>query len=62
MDVNAVSATVATLTVGSKNHEQATENLKRLRTWESLRSVSDQGLNWIDAFQETKTVWHPVGV
>lgn len=44
--------------------DDATENLKRTRFVESPDWLKDasQGLEWIEAFQEVKTVWHPMGV
>lgn len=55
MDVNALvlSSSPSTALV-----DDATENLKRLRVYEE----AGQGLSWIADLQETKTVWHPIGV
>lgn len=62
MDVNAVAAPAGLLAPNGKDLQEATENLKRLRSWERLRESGGQGLHWIEAFQETKSVWHPVGI
>lgn len=55
MDVNV-------LAVSDEQYESvvdsATENLKRIR----ISKPNGQGLHRIMDFQETKTVWHPVGV
>jgi acyl-CoA reductase-like NAD-dependent aldehyde dehydrogenase len=55
MDVNALVVAGAA-TPGLV--DDATANLKRLRFY----ADSDQGLSWIADLQETKTVWHPVGI
>ncbi len=45
----------------------AADSLKRVRVWgpfdlAAWHSPSTQGLDWVEAFVEVKTVWHPVGM
>ncbi|MBS1715111.1 MAG: aldehyde dehydrogenase family protein [Armatimonadetes bacterium] len=61
MDVDAVCAPEAMVLPGSQNLGDATENLKRVHSWDTLHRTGGQGLHWVGAFQETKSVWHPVG-
>lgn len=44
--------------------DDATDNLKRVRDYGRVewQGVSGQGLDFVSDFQETKTVWHPMGV
>jgi len=60
MDVNALAVCGSSLS-RSELVGLATENMKRLRIFDQTGGPDDQGLSWIEDFQEIKTVWHPVG-
>ena len=67
MDVNALDLWIADADLNEVAAQQACDNVKRVRRngepapafW--LRD-SAQGPDWIEAFMEIKTVWHPAGV
>jgi acyl-CoA reductase-like NAD-dependent aldehyde dehydrogenase len=65
MDVNAIDYRDGDAGTEAMLVEQGTENLKRIRLDERRPTAwwaKAQGPEWIEAFVETKTVWHPVGV
>jgi hypothetical protein len=61
-DVNAIDLTGAA--PGARADLQATsaENVKRVFIPRSSDWAADPGLTRLNAFVETKTVWHPIGV
>jgi acyl-CoA reductase-like NAD-dependent aldehyde dehydrogenase len=67
MDVNALDLWIADNALDERAAHLACENVKRVRRrGEPERafyfSSQAQGLRWIEAFVEIKTVWHPAGV
>ncbi|MEO8430451.1 MAG: aldehyde dehydrogenase family protein [Acidobacteriota bacterium] len=64
MDVNAVADAAGDRGLSKALAEDAAVNVKRVRRyppgdWSGER---DQGLEFIEAFTEIKTTWHPIGV
>lgn len=67
MDVNAIDYRDGDPEIEAMLIDKGTENLKRVRIAERKspnwwQTPKAQGPEWIEAFVETKTVWHPIGV
>jgi acyl-CoA reductase-like NAD-dependent aldehyde dehydrogenase len=62
MDVNALDLAGAPADLVVSLEEAAAENLKRVLRPAGIDWTADPGLTRLNAFLETKTVWHPVGV
>jgi acyl-CoA reductase-like NAD-dependent aldehyde dehydrogenase len=64
MDVNAVCDAAGDPLLSKAIEEDAAVNVKRIRRYEIGDYFSDeaQGLEFIEAFTEIKTTWHPIGV
>jgi hypothetical protein len=64
MDVQAIADAGGDAALSKQVGEDAAVNVKRARRY----SISDyssekaQGLDFIEAFTEIKTTWHPIGV
>jgi acyl-CoA reductase-like NAD-dependent aldehyde dehydrogenase len=66
-DVNAIDLTGAALAARAELQVKAADNVKRVYVPRSAPGTSDDwsaepGLSRLNAFVETKTVWHPIGV
>jgi acyl-CoA reductase-like NAD-dependent aldehyde dehydrogenase len=64
MDVNAISDAGDDAALSKSLAEDAAVNVKRVRRYAlgNYRGDDAQGLDFIEAFTETKTTWHPIGV
>jgi acyl-CoA reductase-like NAD-dependent aldehyde dehydrogenase len=64
MDVNAVADAGGDAALSRAIAEDAAVNVKRVRRYEigDYFSEKAQGLDFVEAFTETKTTWHPIGV
>ncbi|MEO8190594.1 MAG: aldehyde dehydrogenase family protein [Acidobacteriota bacterium] len=64
MDVQAISDAGGDRALSKLLAEDAAVNVKRVRRYELRDYQSDeaQGLDFIEAFVEIKTTWHPIGV
>ena len=64
MDVNAIADAGGDKALSKAIGEDAAVNVKRVRAYRIGDYFSDdaQGLDPIEAFTETKTTWHPIGV
>jgi acyl-CoA reductase-like NAD-dependent aldehyde dehydrogenase len=62
MDVNALDLAGAPADLVPSLEEAAAENLKRVLRPAAVDWTADPGVTRLNAFLETKTVWHPVGV
>jgi acyl-CoA reductase-like NAD-dependent aldehyde dehydrogenase len=61
-DVNAIDLTGAAPGVRADLQAAAADNVKRVFIPRSTDWTADPGLTRLNAFVETKTVWHPIGV
>ena len=64
MDVNALSDAGGDRALSKSMAEDGAVNVKRVKRYSIVNYASDasQGLDFIEAFTETKTTWHPIGV
>ncbi|MGH3390621.1 MAG: aldehyde dehydrogenase family protein, partial [Actinomadura sp.] len=62
LDVNALDLAGAPADLAVSLEEAAAENLKRVVRPAPVDWTADPGVTRLNAFLETKTVWHPVGV
>jgi acyl-CoA reductase-like NAD-dependent aldehyde dehydrogenase len=64
MDVNAIADAGGDAALSKAIAEDAAVNVKRVKRYAVRDDFADaaQGLDFIEAFLETKTTWHPVGV
>jgi len=64
MDVNAISDAGGDRALSKSMAEDGAVNVKRVKRYAIPDYSSDaaQGLDYIEAFTETKTTWHPIGV
>jgi len=64
MDVNAISDAGGDRALSKSMAEDGAVNVKRVKRYAIADYSSDaaQGLDFIEAFTETKTTWHPIGV
>jgi acyl-CoA reductase-like NAD-dependent aldehyde dehydrogenase len=64
MDVNAIADAGGNASLSKSIAEDAAVNVKRVKRYTISDYFSDkaQGLDFIEAFTETKTTWHPIGV
>jgi acyl-CoA reductase-like NAD-dependent aldehyde dehydrogenase len=64
MDVNAISDAGGDRALSKSMGEDGAVNVKRVKRYAVADYASDaaQGLDFIEAFTETKTTWHPIGV
>lgn len=64
MDVNAISDAGGDRALSKSMAEDGAVNVKRVKRYAIADYASDvaQGLDYIEAFTETKTTWHPIGV
>jgi acyl-CoA reductase-like NAD-dependent aldehyde dehydrogenase len=64
MDVNAISDAGGDRALSKSMAEDGAVNVKRVKRYTIADYSSDdaQGLDFIEAFTETKTTWHPIGV
>jgi len=64
MDVNALSDAGGDRALSKSMAEDGAVNVKRVKRYGIADYSSDtaQGLDFIEAFTETKTTWHPIGV
>lgn len=64
MDVNAISDAGGDRALSKSMAEDGAVNVKRVKRYSIADYSSDaaQGLDFIEAFTETKTTWHPIGV
>ncbi len=64
MDVNAISDAGGDRALSKSMGEDGAVNVKRVKRYAIADYSSDaaQGLDFIEAFTETKTTWHPIGV
>lgn len=64
MDVNAISDAGGDRALSRAIGEDAAVNVKRVKSYKIADYFSEtaQGLDFIEAFTETKTTWHPIGV
>lgn len=64
MDVNAIADAGGDKALSKAIGEDAAVNVKRVRAYRIADYFADeaQGLDPIEAFTETKTTWHPIGV
>jgi acyl-CoA reductase-like NAD-dependent aldehyde dehydrogenase len=64
MDVNAIADAGGDKALSKAIQADAAVNVKRVKTYRIGDYFSDdaQGLDFIEAFTETKTTWHPIGV
>jgi hypothetical protein len=64
MDVNAIADGSGDPALGKSIGEDAAVNVKRVRRYprREWQDASAQGLDFIEAFTEIKTTWHPIGV
>lgn len=61
-DVNAIDLTGAASEARAELQVAAADNVKRVFVPRSTDWAADPGLQRLNAFTETKTVWHPIGV
>ncbi|HEY6929570.1 MAG TPA: aldehyde dehydrogenase, partial [Thermoanaerobaculia bacterium] len=64
MDVNAIADAGEDTALSKSVAEDAAVNVKRVRRY-AIRDYyreDAQGLDFIEAFTEIKTTWHPIGV
>jgi len=61
-DVNAIDLTGVPPAERAALEIAAADNVKRVYVPRSVDWSTDAGLSRLDAFVETKTVWHPIGV
>jgi acyl-CoA reductase-like NAD-dependent aldehyde dehydrogenase len=64
MDVNAIADSSGDAAISKAIAEDAAVNVKRVKAYRDLDYFSDaaQGLEFLEAFVEIKTTWHPIGV
>lgn len=64
MDVNAIADAGGDKRMSKAIQADAAVNVKRVKTYRIADYFADaaQGLDFIEAFTETKTTWHPIGV
>ena len=64
MDVNAIADASGNAALSKAIGEDAAVNVKRVRRYpgREWQDAAAQGLNFIEAFTEIKTTWHPIGV
>ncbi len=64
MDVNAIADAGGDASLSKAIGEDAAVNVKRVKRYAIADLFADraQGLDFIEAFTETKTTWHPIGV
>ena len=64
MDVQAIADAGKDAGLSKAIAEDAAVNVKRVRRYEiaDYRAEEAQGLDFIEAFVEIKTTWHPIGV
>ena len=64
MDVNAIADGAGDAALSRAIAEDAAVNVKRVRRYlgGDWRGETSQGLDFIEAFTEIKTTWHPIGV
>jgi hypothetical protein len=64
MDVNAIADAAGDRGLSKAIAEDAAVNVKRVRQYatDDYFSEDAQGLDFIEAFVEIKTTWHPIGV
>jgi acyl-CoA reductase-like NAD-dependent aldehyde dehydrogenase len=62
LDVNALDLAGAPAELVASLEEAAAENLKRVVRPAPVDWTADPGMTRLNAYLETKTVWHPVGV
>ena len=64
MDVNAIADAAGDAALSRAIAEDAAVNVKRVRRYlgGDWRGETSQGLDFIEAFTEIKTTWHPIGV
>lgn len=64
MDVNAIADAAGDAALSRAIAEDAAVNVKRVRRYPGgeWRGETSQGLDFIEAFTEIKTTWHPIGV
>jgi hypothetical protein len=61
-DVNAIDLTGVAPSDRAALEVQAADNVKRVHSPRVLDWTAEPGLTRLNAFVETKTVWHPIGV
>jgi acyl-CoA reductase-like NAD-dependent aldehyde dehydrogenase len=61
-DVNAIDLTGVAVADRPALQQKAAENVKRVFAPTSVDWSADPGITRLNAFVETKTVWHPIGV
>lgn len=64
MDVNAIADAGGSKALSKSIAEDAAVNVKRVKRYTIADYFAEeaQGLDFIEAFTETKTTWHPIGV
>jgi len=64
MDVNAIADAGGNKALSKSIAEDAAVNVKRIKRYAVADYFAEdaQGLDFIEAFTETKTTWHPIGV
>ena len=64
MDVQAIADAGGDAALSKGIAQDAAVNVKRVRRYEiaAYASGAAQGLDFIEAFTEIKTTWHPIGV
>ena len=64
MDVNAIADAGASAALSKAIGQDAAVNVKRVKRYVIADYFAEkaQGLDFIEAFTETKTTWHPIGV
>jgi acyl-CoA reductase-like NAD-dependent aldehyde dehydrogenase len=64
MDVNAIADAAGDKALSKAIQADAAVNVKRVKTYRIADYFAEeaQGLDFIEAFTETKTTWHPIGV
>lgn len=64
MDVNAIADAGASAALSKAIGQDAAVNVKRVKRYQIPDYFAEkaQGLDFIEAFTETKTTWHPIGV
>jgi len=64
MDVNAIADASGNAALSKAIGEDAAVNVKRVRRYpgREWQDAAAQGLDFIEAFTEIKTTWHPIGV
>jgi len=64
MDVNAIADAGGSKALSKSIAEDAAVNVKRVKRYAIADYFAEeaQGLDFIEAFTETKTTWHPIGV